>query len=459
MAKVRRDIWFLDDGNQALADDGQPVECLDARRVDWDQAGDEQPEIILLRHSAWDRFCSRLRDCKHRWRSVPVMGLIPEVDVSEEPLRAAFEEGLDDFVLTPLRLLELVARLQHLAPQSRSAETRRREGAVEAWKRQHRLEGLIGECPEFVQALEKIPVFSITEATVLILGETGTGKELFAHAIHYCSLRKAGPFVPVNCGAVPEHLFENELFGHVKGAFTDASSRAGGLISLAEGGTLFLDEVDSLPAAAQVKLLRLLQNREYRPLGSPHTMSANVRVVAASNTDPRALVSSGRLREDLYHRLNVLRIHVPPLRRRHADIALLAGHFLEQFGRNHNRPCPRLTPGALETLAAYTWPGNIRELEAVMQRAILLSGPVIEAGVLELDSGQELEFPSDQGEREPLRESKARLIETFERTYLIQLLQQFGGNVSQAASAAGKERRTFQRLLRKRGIQGEHYKT
>src|SRR5215204_1820614 len=192
---------------------------------------------------------------------------------------------------------------------------------------------LIGTSKSFLQATGMIPILSASRATVLISGETGTGKELFARAIHYTSQRRGKPFVPVNCAALPDHLIENELFGHSKGAFTGAISEKQGLFHEADGGTLFLDEVNSLNVTVQSKLLRVLQDQEFRPLGSTKTLQVNVKIIAATNTDLRILVESGKFREDLFHRLNVLSIVLPPLRERKEDIVLLANHFLGMYGR------------------------------------------------------------------------------------------------------------------------------
>ena len=310
------------------------------------------------------------------------------------------------------------------------------------------LESLIGSSQPFQRVLEKIPFFAESNATVLITGDTGTGKELFARAIHYHSPRRAKPFIPVNCGALPDHLFENELFGHAKGAFTDASSAEEGLLAEAQGGTLLLDEIDALSLYAQVKLLRFLQNREYRPLGSARSRIVDVRIIAATNTDLRTRVATGAFRDDMYHRLNVLRLVLPSLAERSEDIPLLADDFVARYAREHGRPPMRLGPGALRKLLAYRWPGNVRELEAVVQRAVVLaSSPVLEAA--------DIDLPDLVGAEPPpatFREAKTHVIVAFERTFLANLLAQHHGNISQAARAAGKERRAFQRLMRKHGL-------
>jgi DNA-binding NtrC family response regulator len=302
--------------------------------------------------------------------------------------------------------------------------------------------------------VEKIPLIAGSDAPVLILGETGTGKELFARAIHYYGLRQGKPFIPVNCGAIPVHLFENELFGHSKGAFTDASCAEKGLVAEAEGGTLFLDEVDALNSSAQIKLLRFLQDRTYRPLGSSRSLEADVRILAATNTDLRQRVGEKAFRDDLYHRLNVLSLTIPPLRERPGDIARLANHFLaRQATGTHKAMC--LSADAVRKLEAYPWMGNVRELAGVIERAVTMNpGGVINA------SGIDLAVPDVERVSLPAgwREAKRRAVGEFERSYLTNLLTTSEGNISRAAKAAGKERRTFQRLLRKYGLDGHAFR-
>ncbi len=233
--------------------------------------------------------------------------------------------------------------------------------------------GMVGSCPSFLRVTKKIPLLAESDATVLITGETGTGKELFAHAIHDYSPRRDQPFIPVNCGALPEDLIENELFGHAKGAYTGAASHGKGLLAEAEGGTLFLDELNSLSASAQAKLLRFLQNREYRMLGSTKLLRADVRIIAATNCDLRKQVQLHHFREDLYHRLYVLAVDLPPLRERVEDIALLAEHFMNLCAQEHGKGKMTLSPEAVKRLEAYPWAGNVRELDSVMQRSVLLA--------------------------------------------------------------------------------------
>jgi DNA-binding NtrC family response regulator len=311
---------------------------------------------------------------------------------------------------------------------------------------------LIGHSESFLAALGAIRKFAACDATALIEGETGTGKELAARAIHYLSARRSFPFVPVNCGALPDSLVENELFGHVRGAFTDAREDQGGLVSTAEGGSLFLDEVEALSAKAQVALLRFLQDGVYRPLGGRSAIAANVRIIAASNTDLTELARSGAFREDLLYRLAVLRARMPALRARPGDARLLAQHFIALYGRRYGKPAKPLDPDTAEALERYAWPGNVRELENLVQRAFLLDdGPTVRI--------PELAPPgpgtrSDKAAHDELSfaRAKARAIASFERSFLARVLARAQGNVTLAAQLCGKERRSLGRLLKKHSI-------
>jgi transcriptional regulator with GAF, ATPase, and Fis domain len=321
---------------------------------------------------------------------------------------------------------------------------------------------LIGTSKSFLQATGMIPILSASKSTVLISGETGTGKELFARAIHYSGERRSKPFVPVNCAALPDHLIENELFGHSKGAFTGALLEKQGLLHEADGGTLFLDEINSLGFSVQSKLLRVLQDQEFRPLGSTKSKTINVKIIAATNTDLRHLVETRQFREDLFYRLNVLSLALPPLRDRKEDILLLANHSLKIYAKEYDKRNLVLGHTAKAKLMSHTWPGNVRELQGVIQRAVALSsGDVLEAADLDLPereiqdlAGPTMALVTREGVSGTcsFQDMKAKVIEEFERAYLIELLATHQGNISKAARAAKKERRAFQRLLHKHGL-------
>jgi DNA-binding NtrC family response regulator len=313
---------------------------------------------------------------------------------------------------------------------------------------------LVGDDPSFRAAIAVLPIAARSDATVLVSGETGTGKELVARALHYLSARAPHPFVAVNCGSLTDTLLEDELFGHERGAFTDAQQRRAGLIAQAERGTLFLDEIDSLTARGQVALLRVLQDRVFRPLGSQREVTAEVRFVAATNASLTTLVESGLFRADLYYRLCVFTIDLPPLRERPGDILPLAEHFL---ARHAPAGAGRLTlsPAAAAVLAAFPWPGNARELENVMLRATrLCEGTVIGVADLKLPIRTPVEPAADATDlSHGYQALKRRAVSAFEREYLTRLMHETGGNVTRAARLAGKERRDLGRLLKKHGLQ------
>ena len=321
--------------------------------------------------------------------------------------------------------------------------------------------GLIGNSPAFREMLVMLNKIAGYDASVLITGETGSGKELAARAIHYRSARRDKPFIPVNCGALPDHLIENELFGHNRGAYTDARESQTGLIAQAEGGTLFLDEVDALSAKAQVSLLRFLQDGQYRPLGSSRTECAQVRILAASNVDLDQMVEDGDFRADLHFRLNVMELPVPPLRARSGDAELLARHFIAEAACRYKVPPKELHPETLRWLASHPWPGNIRELQNRIQREFLLSdGPALHMPPPAPASERRRQPDRRNGYSDTLNfnEAKQSMLQAFERSHLLRLMQESAGNISQAARLAGKERRALGKLLKKYRIEADQFR-
>jgi DNA-binding NtrC family response regulator len=400
------------------------------------------PGILVLATASINQtgIVAVLRELRKCHFQLPI--LILSDTQNEQLLMRLIDEGASDFIPLPLRRWEVLARLAHWF-QVRS-ETKK-VGVALTMK--ENLAGIVGHSAALRCQIERVRRFAICDAPVLIMGETGTGKEVFARAIHYASPRSSYPFVPVNCAALPLELVENELFGHESGAFTGALRVRTGLIEQAEKGTLFLDEIDALPMAAQAKLLRFLQEREYRPLGAGRAKQANVRAISASNSDLQAAVKSGRFRQDLYFRLNVLAVSLPPLRERREDIPLLAHHLLSRHTSMAGRPSSTFTPGALNKLTNYAWPGNVRELENLIERALALStGEVVDESLVDL--------PNDNAmpEGNSFKIQKARAIYEFEHRYLENALEQHGGNITRAAKSAAKNRRAFFDLLRKHNL-------
>jgi two-component system, NtrC family, response regulator GlrR len=309
---------------------------------------------------------------------------------------------------------------------------------------------LIGTSPPHLAMREQLRLIAASEAPALIEGETGSGKELAARAIHYGGARSAGPFVPVNCGALPDSLIESELFGVERGAFTDARQSRTGLVAEAAQGTLFLDEVDALSPKAQVTLLRFLQDQCYRPVGTVRELRTDVRVLAASNRPLHMLVDTQSFRVDLLYRLKILHLSLPPLRERGADVEILAQHFIERFAAQYGIAPKGLPAHTSEWLRQYPWPGNVRELENWVHRAMLMTpGPLIDA------CGAAPAVATPGGIDAPLRgfqQAKAEAVRLFEREYLMRALDESCGNVSRAARLAGKERRAFGKLMKKHGL-------
>jgi transcriptional regulator with PAS, ATPase and Fis domain len=344
---------------------------------------------------------------------------------------------MDDFLLWPVHGEEFRQRLfKLLGPEEETREELTNKLAMC---------NFVGKDPVFLKALNRVVQVGASEAPVLLTGETGTGKELCARAIHHFSPRRTGPFIPVECGALPEQLFESEVFGHSRGAFTGAHASQKGLVALAGGGTLFLDEVDGLTPAIQGKLLRLLQEKTYRALGSNTFSPADVRIVAACNGDLNKLVQAKQFRADLYFRLDVLRVHLPPLRERLGDVAVLARRFVDSVCDENRIARKILAPAAIRKLESYHWPGNVRQLQNAIYRAVVMTEGS-EVFSTHVDLGDEKpERAEDMG----FRAGRSQAIARFESDYVRRILEKHHGNVTHAAREAGKERRSFGRLARK----------
>ncbi|MBN9131931.1 MAG: hypothetical protein ABS69_13575 [Nitrosomonadales bacterium SCN 54-20] len=315
---------------------------------------------------------------------------------------------------------------------------------------------MIGQSPAFAKITQLIEKIAGCDAPVLIEGETGTGKELAAQAIHASSARRDGPFVPINCGAIPDILIENELFGHERDSYTGAQSKRPDLIAHTQPGTLFLDEVDALSPKAQVTLLRFFQDQQYSPLGSRTARSASTRIIIASNRNLGHLAEKGEFRLDLLFRLKIMYLTLPPLRERQGDAVLLADYFLRECSARFNRGNKTLHPNTVAWFDKYSWPGNIRELENLIYREYLLAdGPVINITslvptIVERRSGFDRRLPELNGLS--FTEAKNRAIAAFEQYYLVEAMVKAQGNVTRAASLVGKDRRAFGKLLKKHSM-------
>jgi DNA-binding NtrC family response regulator len=409
------------------------------------------PELVLLRFPIEYGNHDLIESCKKHWQRAAIFAVVcPGFNRPTTELPSTLD-SVDDFLSCPFHENELLLRVRRLLQSKKKAVISPEQPDT---KKVLHFGALVGQSECFVRATKNIPPLAQSDATVLICGETGTGKELFARAIHYHSPRQNKPFIPVNCAALPDHLFENELFGHVKGAFTDASSSERGLIAEAEGGTLILDEVDTLSPAAQAKLLRFLQSGEYRPLGSSRTLTSDVRIIAASNTELFDRVKAKLFREDLYFRLNALSVIIPPLRERLEDIVHLSNHFLTQYAQEHNIERRCISGEAVRKLMAYDWPGNVRELEGLILRALVLTTSAI-LQTKDINLPQQSQMP--QSDNALLRQAKTNMIQNFELDYLTKLLAVHRGNITHAAKAAGKQRRALQRLIRKYDLRPQSF--
>jgi DNA-binding NtrC family response regulator len=384
-----------------------------------------------------------------------VRAINPEIPVilmtafgSIEAAVAAIQGGATDYLTKPLNLDELLYRIRQVSDHYRIINENRE--LREALRERHRIEGIIGESGQMLDVLSLVRRVAPSEATVLIRGESGTGKELIARAIHFASPRASGPLIKVNCAALPEALLESELFGHEKGAFTGAIGSRQGRFELANGGTIFLDEIGDLPLHLQAKLLRVLQEREYEKVGSSRPVKVNVRIMAASHRPLEDLIKAGQLREDLYFRLNVVTILIPPLRERRSDVSLLMDHFLRHFAEKNSKTIRGLTHEARDILLRYDYPGNVRELENIIERAVVLTrDDVIGIGDLPL-TAQEPETADRGGEA-----NLTVAVEALERRMIKDALARSDGVQTRAAELLGMSERALRYKLIKYGFREE----
>jgi len=359
----------------------------------------------------------------------------------------AMKRGAFIYLTKPFDARELILHVEHaLENRWLASEVSRLKGLL---TEQYDFGNIVTRSEQMKTVLVAVERVAATESTVFVRGESGTGKELIARAIHLASSRKDEPFVAVNCAALPETLLESELFGHEKGAFTGAVKSSKGLFAQAHGGTIFLDEIGDMPLSIQAKFLRVLQERQFYPLGGERPLEVDVRVIVATNQNIEELVKNGQFREDLYYRIHVIPVALPPLRERKEDISLLVDHFLKKFCGQMGKKIKGLTPQAMQRLMLHEWPGNIRELENTIEYAVAMSSQDIIAEDMILPSACLPEEPI-----KPLKEAR----EAFEKSYLTRLLELTKGNVTKASALAGKYRADFYNLLRKYVINPSNFK-
>jgi len=391
-----------------------------------------------------------LEQLLHIQPTLPV--IIATAHATIESAVEATKKGAYDYLTKPFEATDLLHRIEQALEVYRlKTEVERLRTMVQD---RYQFDNIITVTDVMHTVLRQVAQIAITDSTVCVYGESGTGKELIAKAIHVASRRALGPFVAINCGAIPEGLLENELFGHMKGAYTGADRPKKGFLQQADSGTLLLDEIGELPPMLQVKFLRVLEEREFYPLGSSQPIKVNIRLVAATNQDLGKLVSQGKFREDLYYRLHVLPIFLPPLRERPGDIIPLAQHFMQRFASEMSKEIKGFTAEALQRLMLYEWRGNVRELANVIERAVVLSSTSMITPDLLLLGKPEVQS-TQQKEPTTLREAR----EQFERKYLIHVLTSVKGNVSRAAEVSGKDRAEFYRLLRKHSLVPSTFKS
>ena len=427
-----------------LRDEGYTVDAVESGEACLDRVSRAPYDVIVL--DIWlpgmDGLVT-LEKLQDRHVEAPVIMISGHGNI-ESAVRA-IKIGAFDFIEKPLSLEKTVLVVANAVRQRRlEVENRELRATVD---RRH---AMVGESHAIRQLLEQVAMAAPTNGRVLIHGENGTGKELVARSIHMHSRRMKGPFIEVNCAAIPEELIESELFGHMKGAYTGAFTDRRGKFELADGGTLFLDEIGDMSLKTQAKVLRALQEQIVEPVGGTSSVKVDVRVIAATNKDLPTEIRAGRFREDLYFRLNVIPIFVPPLRDRDSDIPLLADHFMVEFAREYGRRAKRLDPGAAAGLRSYRWPGNVRELRNVIERLmIMVPGETIGlADLAFLESGGVAATDQPGTPALPLHEARER----FERDYILRALAAQNGNISRTADVLGVERSNLYRKMRAFGI-------
>jgi len=439
-AKLRRllELQLLDEGflSQSAADAETGLQLLDKEKFDLIVTDFKLPGMTGLEF---------LQAAKRINAGIPV--IIMTAYGTVESAVEAMKFGASDYVLKPFSLAELVLVIRKELDTHRLREENRT--LREALGRRYHYDNIVAHSEKMQAVLALIERVAPTNSTVLLGGESGVGKDLIAHAIHQHSQRSSGPFIKINSTAIPENLLESELFGYEKGAFSGATTSKPGKFELADKGTLFLDEIGDVPPAIQVKLLRVLQERSFERLGGTKTLKVDVRLVAATNRDLRAALEDGTFREDLYYRLNVVAIDIPPLRDHKEDIPALANFFLEKFAHESGKPIKGITPAAMNLLMDFHWPGNVRELENIIERGVTLSsGSTLDAADIHLDSARPR--PATAGPAPVLPEGFT--LDQWEEEAIREALRRANGNKSQAARALGLSRNALRYRLSKMGV-------
>jgi len=386
---------------------------------------------------------------------VVVMTAYATIETAVEATR----KGAFDYIAKPFRKERILLTINNA--MKLQGLIRKNSVLLKSLKQQKKFPSIIGSSPAITSILRRIEQVAQSSATILICGESGTGKELVARAIHHHSHRNDKPFITVNCTAMPEQIIESELFGHVKGAFTGAWKDKKGLVEEANLGTLFFDEIGDLNMVMQAKLLRLLQEAEYKPVGGLTTKHADIRFLAATNQDLRKLIAEKRFREDLFYRLNVINFDIPPLRDRKEDIPALVHHFLEKYTMLNQKEIRQIDPEAMSALMAQKWPGNVRELENIIERGVVLcrSDHIDLSDIFPEKSRIPPYFLFDQAIYDiPFKEAKENVIKAFHQSYILSILKQSNGNISRAAERAGLQRQYLHRLIKDENINVESLK-
>ena len=434
---VDDDVDLLRLLSMRLTANGYRVTTADSAEAALARLAVERPDLVISDVRLPDRDGLALFDeIRRQHASLPVILLTAHGSIPDAV--EATSKGVYGYLTKPFDSRALLDKVEQALTLGATGNVPQQRNADDSWRK-----AIVSRSNRMAELLEETRMVAASDASILIRGESGSGKELLARAIHLASPRAAAPFVAINCGAIPEQLLESELFGHIKGAFTGATSSHEGLFQAADGGTLFLDEIGDMPLALQVKLLRVLQERAVRPVGSTRAAPIDVRILSATHRDLDAAMAEGQFREDLFYRLNVVSLSLPQLAERREDIPLLATHFLQQLAEKYRKSVNGFASDAMEALVTAPWPGNVRQLfNVVEQVCALTTTPLIPLTLVQ----RALRVPS----MEALTYADAK--QRFERNYLIQLLKLTDGNVSDAARLADRNRTEFYRLLQKHGL-------